>query len=265
MNHSNYLMYEANFEQESIFEQELYLEKIINIIFGHDDKAWEIILKSKMPFDYTRFEKVDPIKMCLKIDKFVRKNPNKKYSQELLIKYLSLQVSIKKYVSELIPNYNYDERNLNDYPQAVFDLFAAVDYITEYLKGLLNPEDVIQEQPQKFEKLKPIEKILIIHYLKIDSLKPINSQLHIKPGIHFISRLFDINTSSIKDAVLKIANYTTDDNSGKLPKIEANTANQYIPILKNVKSFFEDSDLKNISKEVGKRIEVLNEISGKNF
>ena len=204
-------------------------------------------------------EQTNPLTYTFEFDQLKKEYPDPEIYRKYLIDVLERYEWLKSLFVE-------PDKSANQFKRMNIDLLLnSINQIIKYLKGLINPETETQEQPQKFEKLKPIEKILIVHYLKIDSLKPISSQLHISTGINFISRLFDINQSSIRDAVKKIANYTTDDNTGKLPKIEAKTANQYIPILKNVKSFFEKSDLISISEEVGKRIEVLNEISGKNF
>lgn len=134
-------------------------------------------------------------------------------------------------------------------------LFICIDDIIKHLNRLLSPENEIQDQPQKFEKLKPIEKILIIHYLKIESLK--RYQYHLKPGVFFLSRLLDINPESIKNPVLKLSDYTTTNIDS-----EYKARNLY-PTLEKVKSFFENSDLNEISKVIEIRINELKVISGK--
>ena len=121
---------------------------------------------------------------------------------------------------------------------------------------MIDPE--IQEQPEtplKYEKLKPIEKTLIMYYLKIDCLTPY--QMGLKPGNYFLSRLLDINPESIKKPLSKLPDYTTNN------KLTESQARNLYPILEKVKQFFDESELFKISKVIEERIKQLRFISGK--
>lgn len=127
---------------DKVFKTRLHLDTIVFDIFR--DK-FKMLPSCKDP----ELTVVDKLKICLEIDQFIKEYPetNKKYLQVLLNEYLSLQKIKNIKVAVMIPNY--DERDLNDYPHEIFDLFAAIDYITEYLTELLTPKTETQKQPKQ--------------------------------------------------------------------------------------------------------------------
>ena len=138
--------------------------------------------------EYPETKKIDQFKICSEIDQFKIKYPDThlKYLRQLLIEYTTLMFSKDEFIAEYLPEYG--KEFIDPYGYDV--LFTTIDYIVDHLKDIfkiedvrdmLNPETSIFETPQKFETLKPIEKILIIHYLKIESLK--RYQYHLKPGV----------------------------------------------------------------------------------
>ncbi|MBV5313197.1 MAG: hypothetical protein JZU47_07860 [Prolixibacteraceae bacterium] len=197
----------------------------------------------------------DPLEYIIEFDQLKKEYGND--SVRYLNRFLALYESSE---SLLIDS---DRSKLNEHTKPITEisdfvfnpLSNCLKQIIEHLNRLLNPEPEIQETPQKFEKLGAIEKILIVHYLKIESLK--RYQYHLKPGIFFLSRLLDLNPDSIKKPVLKVLEYTTEniDSDSK--------ARNLITTLKTVKSFFDSSELKEISKVIETRINELEIKSGK--
>ncbi len=99
-----------------------------------------------------------------------------------------------------------------------------------------------------------IEKLLILHYLEIDSLK--RTILNSKPGINFISKFLEINPDSIKKPFAKIEDYTTNPAT-------RSRAEQLFPTLEKIYQFFIDSDLQRIADKIKPRISELRKIAGK--
>jgi hypothetical protein len=190
----------------------------------------------------------NPSKYTIEFDQLKRDFPDtfRIYLKEILISYESLR------------EFDLEGKQLllaGNKEIVLLDCFTlCLDVIIEHLKELLIPESEIQEQPQKFEKLKPGEKILIIHYLKIESLKP--CQLGLKPGVFFLSRLLDINPDSIKNPISNLDDYTTNP-------LTKGQAGAICRTLEKVKSFFDNSDLNEISKIIEIRINELKRILGK--
>jgi hypothetical protein len=158
-------------------------------------------------------------------------------------------------------NQNDEKREFNEYSITndneyfIDHLSRCLKHIIYYLKGMLNPETGIQEMPQKFEKLKPFEKILIFHYLN-ERNKLFKYPLNSKSGKYFLSRLLDINPDSIKNPVSNISDYTTN-------KVTEKQAESLYKTLETVKSFFDNSELFEISKVIEPRINELRIKAGK--
>lgn len=200
------------------------------------------------------YEFVNRLKIISEIDQFVKEYPDtfKKYLQVFANQYFFLFNQVLEY---LIPDSDTEKSRLHD------RLVIDISFIIEHLNGLLNPEKEIQEQPeppQKFEPLQPIEKILILHYLKFTPLN--NSLLSLRNKEFIFSRLFGINENSIKKPLSKIREYTEYIK----PKINEDQAEQFYPVLeKRVKPFFDESNLFEISKVIETRINELKTIAGK--
>lgn len=208
---------------------------------------------------YPDFDGLGYSRFCLPLEL------KKGHSYHDRLKFMSDIDCIKKEYPDSYKNYLsvFEERlsgllvALNDSPKVPYNVDESRTVIgisntlrgeLEYLTKILTSESAPQEPPKKLERLKPIEKLLIIDYLKIDSLK--RFQLGQKPGVYFLSRLLDINPESIKNPLQKLDDYTTD----KLTDSQA--ANIY-PTLEKVKLFFDNSELKGISKEIEIRINAL--------
>jgi hypothetical protein len=208
------------------------------MIFQNKDDGGDYGKETVVFDEHTEFQ------LCLEIDEFVKEYPdtNKKYLIPIQEKYRELFAELSGlFKNEKIPN-------------KIRNLYFVVGYIDEHLTELLTPKNEIQEQPQKFEKLKPSEKILIIHYLEISSLK--RYLFNSKSGTFFLSRLLDINPVSIKKPLFKLDDYTTN-------KLTEGQARTIFPVLEKVKSFFDYSELNELSKVVETRMKELKIILGK--
>jgi hypothetical protein len=214
----------------------------------------------RLPTDIDDF---DEFKITFEIDQFVKENPKtfEKYITKFLSQYLVLQkhlhrnIKSRVEIQELINNFDKypDFNNLESIHY--YGLSGKIDKIVNHLNGLLNPEPEIQEPPQKVEKLKPFEKIIIFHYLN-EKNKLFKYPLNSKSGKYFLSRLLDINPESIKNPVDNITDYTTN-------KVTEKQAEPLFKTLEKVKSFFHNSDLYEISESIELRIKELKRISGK--
>lgn len=164
--------------------------------------------------------------------------------------------------------------NIKEYTNGQFNFILSVNMmiglwpeLEKYCKSIIDeistPEIEVMEKPQKFETLKPIEKILIVYYLNQQNKlfnNPIN-QLSLNSGKYFLSRLLDINPDSIRNPVLKISEYTTMNITHK--EMTQQKALNLYPTLNTVKTFFDNSELFEISKVIETRINELKRKSGK--
>ncbi len=138
--------------------------------------------------------------------------------------------------------------------------FSFFESLKNFINELQNTKTDIKDNLKieletiKEFKFNIIEKLLIINYLNIDSLK--NYQFQQNPGKVFLSNLFEINPESIIKAFNKIDDYTKNNVSNK-------QAEQFIPTLRKVKQFFIDSELNKIASNVEIRINELLKFAGK--
>lgn len=200
------------------------------------------------------FSKHDSLKLMSKLDCYRKENPDnyKIYFNRFLDK---LNDCLQRLNEPRVPFGIGEIRKFDSEEARMADIvLGCISDAIQHIKELLKPETETQEPPQKFVKLKPIEKLLIIDYLKIDSLK--RCQLGQKPGVFFLSRLLDINPESIKKPLLKLNDYTT------IELTDSQAANIY-PTLEKVKLFFDESELNEISKVIQIRINVLKRQLGK--
>lgn len=195
---------------------------------------------------------LDSAKVLFEIDIFVRENPDiyKKHLISFQSKFENVRKRICTYVLE---NEEAVHKKYDGNSHIALILASHLRKIKNYLTELLNPETEIQEQPQKFEKLLPIEKILILHYLKFEgsSLKYTLAEKEFT-----LSRLFDIKEGSIKNPLSKVRDYTEYH-------VDPKPAEQYFPRLQKVKLFFDESKRYEISKVIETRINELKKIAGK--
>lgn len=209
-------------------------------------ESYELDLKNGLNNIYEKYGLGihSPCDYTIEFDQFKIEFPqtHKKYLQSFLDQYEALN----QYYSEMA----YYHRDL-----IIGYLSSCIKEIIFYLKGLLNPENEIQEKSQKFEKLGETEKILIFYYLN-EKNKMFKYPLNSKSGKHFLSRLLDINPVSIKNPVLKISDYTTN-------QVTERQALDLYPRLQKVKTFFDNSELFEISKVIETRINVLKQKAGK--
>jgi hypothetical protein len=230
-----------------MMEESIYDTINNRIIFFNETFAAISVNKLYHAKLHEKYNQIDHLKITLEIDQFVKEYPeNNIYLEEFLRKYEKLNKSIKNFLKS-------NEKPQNEPFNQMFK--SDISKIIEHLKGLLNPESDIQEPPQKFEKLKPFEKILIFHYLNGEN-KLFKYPLNSKSGKYFLSRLLDINPDSIKNPVNNISDYTTN-------KVTQKQAESFCKILEKVKLFFDKSDLNEISKVIETRINELKRISGK--
>lgn len=250
---------------DKVFKTKEYLEKLVSELFVDD------VFKSPRPDWISEVFKLDEYKFIFEIEQFIKENTVTcyRYLRLLFNEYRGLRGELRSKVVKYLPTF-YDEFDDDDedlIDEIELEDSERQDFIDgiEYLSGTLDSiveffielpdEPEIQQTPPKFEKLGNIEKILIIHYLKIESLN--RYQYHLKPGVFFLSRLLDLNPESIKNPVLKISDYTTKNIDS------ASQARNLYPILEKVKSFFDNSELPEISKVIEIRINELKRISGK--
>jgi len=241
---------------ESIYEKiENRISTLNNIIFGFSVNGKDVVYTLD---DYVQFcggivVSNESQSYIIEFDQFIRENQDpakyEKYLNTFLEKYVVLDSQFDKLLSWQINYVVISDITLKS---------RCIKQIIEHLKGLLNPENEIQATPQKFEKLLPIEKILIVYYLNQNNKlfnNPLN-QLSLKSGKYFLSRLLDINPDSIKNPVKNISDYTIN-------KVTEKQAESFYKTLEKVKSFFDNSELNEISKVIETRINELKRISGK--
>lgn len=248
---------------DMVFKTKEYLQELVSELFEDN------MFKSPRPDWVSEVSKLDEYKFIFDIEQFIKENPvsSYRYLRVLFNEYRFLRMELRSKVVKYLPTF-YDEDDSEDmideieledsegqdFIDGIDYLSGTLDFIVEFFYDLPD-EPEIQKQPQKFEKLGAIEKILIVHYLKIESLQ--RYQYHLKPGVFFLSRLLDINPESIKKPVLKISDYTINQIDSE------SQARNLFPTLEKVKSFFDNSDLNEISKEIETRIKELKRISGK--
>jgi len=214
------------------------------------------------PYTYDLYDQVDTydyLQLIWKLDCFKKDNPDnyEKYLNIFFIEFDEIWESFNDLITRVCePLFstgimNTFDIHIGNKANTGLNIISATK---RHIIELIIPETETQEQPQKFDKLKPIEKLLIINYLKIESLK--RCQFGQKSGVFFLSRLLDINPESIKNPLNKLDDYTANE----LTYPQA--ANIY-PILEKVKLFFDNSELKGISKEIEIRINALKRQLGK--
>ena len=249
---------------DKVYKTKEYIEELVDELFKDN------IFKSPGPDWVSKVYSLDEYKFIFEIEQFIKENPvsSYRYLRVFFNEYRALHMELRRKVVKYLPTF-YDEDIINedmideieledserlDFIDEIEQLSGTLDLIVEFFDDLPD-EQGLPKQPQKFEKLGAIEKILIIHYLKIETLK--RYQYHLKPGVFFLSRLLDINPESIKKPALKISDYTINQIDSE------SQARNLFPILEKVKSFFDNSDLNEISKEIETRIKELKRISGK--
>ena len=190
---------------------------------------------------------LDHLKYISEIDQFKKEfhENNERYLKDFLDRYERIRMFLA------FPDKSFkDRKSMENH-----GLLVCINQIIEHIEGLINPELGIQEPPQKFEKLKPFEKILIFHYLN-EKNKLFKYPLNSKSGKYFLSRLLDINPESIKNPVDNISDYTTN-------QVTEKQAESFYKTLGKVKTFFDESELFEISKVIETRINVLKKKAGK--
>lgn len=194
------------------------------------------------------YGKIDRIMVSMEFEEFKRQYPDtyKKVLADFLKEYIQLQSQCEQYITS-----QEKFRNKLDVIKYVKD----IDYLVDYLQGMVKPDDEVAETYLKSDKLLPIEKLLILHYLAVDSLR--TCIFSSKAGKFFLSSLLDINPESIKKPLSKLVDYTA--NNELTPK----QASSLYPLLERVKAFFDESELSKISAVIETRLTELQMKSGK--
>lgn len=220
------------------------------------DKAIKNVTEDKLDSNGKYYEDIWPPMMhIIEIDLFKKEFPDTFLLYlDFFHDWYSMLLSDMELMESEIELYNdFDKKQRLSNPVNV--LVSWLDIIVTHIEKIIQPENEIEEPITKVEKIKPFEKILIFHYLneKKELLKyPLNS----KSGKYFLSRLLDINPESIKNPVANISDYTMN-------KVTEKQAEPLFKTLEKVKSFFDNSDLTEISKVIETRINELKRISGK--
>jgi len=153
------------------------------ISFDHCKQLGKIVDKivsdgnEEIPFScYPEIDDIDSNKICYVIDQFVIECPvtYEKYLDDLLKMYLIVQRKLKKYLDEFL---NLDNDRINELYWTIRNTIDHLQFVLkiernrfiDIMDRWVDAQSEIEEQPEKFEKLGPIEKILIIHYLKLTS------------------------------------------------------------------------------------------------
>lgn len=205
----------------------------------------------------------DPLKSLIELDQLKKEFPEtyELYLESILDWYEGLASEIERDIDKCTRSTE-EEFEMECMLEEIYgQIRLIIPHLYEVLK--LDPEnelhtpldDNFHKTHVKFERLSPVEKLLIIHYLKIDSLRRL--PYGFKPGVYFLSRLLDINPESIKKPSYKLENYTTEE------KLTEPQARSLYPTLEKIKTFFDNSELYEISKVVEVRISKLKNISGK--
>lgn len=230
--------------EKTIYEQVKYSYKGFHSLFNQHI----LNIVYERPFYTPDYSHLDRIIVSMEFEEFKVQYPDtyKKYLGDFLTEYLQLQSETSQVVCS--------NENMRYIP-SVSKFCKDIDYIVDYLEEMVTPEDNLPETYLKFEKFQPIEKLLIWHYLNLDSLKLY--QYNLKAGVFFLSRLLDINPESIKKPLSKLNIYTASN------ELTPSQARSIYPTLEKVKAFFDESELSKLSTVIEARITELQMKSGK--
>ena len=219
-----------------------YLEVIV-LLKNDQSNYLEILRKLKT---------IDSYQIISEIDLFI--NSHQTTKGKYLDKFKSDFSRLINLIADYFPDNILDARFMNQgiigksydttKDEILTKMISDLNFILEHIDEI-NPTD---QKPEEKELLTAIHKMLILHYLKINQLK--NFQFVWKQGQIFLFGFLGIKPSLVKDLIPKVERYTKGT-----PAKPA--AVQFISALKEVKTFFDNSTLYEISREVENRINQL--------